>query len=446
MAPTRAEQRPRNNGAAALPRRALWSHPVVLFVAAGAVTVILLLLILSWFSEKAATDEAITEARSVTDVLAHSVAEPAIPAGLVDGNAAALDRFDNTVLHRLLVDDIVRIKIWTADGRIVYSDKVQLIGERFTLDAEDRGVLTHGGSSAGVSNLQDPENRYEQGSGKLLQVYTRVHDPSGQPLLFEAYFPYSKVSDRSSQILSEFRPITVAGLLVFLLLTVPLVWALARRLDRSAADRERLLLAVVEASDSERRRIARDLHDGVVQELVGISFAVSATSRQLTDQPGLSGRLDALGVGVRRSLRALRSLLVEIYPPELQENGLAAALEDLLAPATAAGIDVDVDVADTSQVTPEWTALIWRVAQEAVRNALRHGHPTRLSVLVTTPPDGVGLEVRDDGAGFDPAADPPYGHLGLRSLRDLVSEAGGSLDITSAPGRGTTVVTSLTRA
>jgi signal transduction histidine kinase len=265
-------------------------------------------------------------------------------------------------------------------------------------------------------------------------------------LLFEAYFPYSKVSDRSTQIASEFRPITVAGLVIFLVLTVPLVWVLARRLDRSAAERERLLLAAVEASDAERRRIARDLHDGVVQELVGATFAVSATSRQLVEeQPEAAGQLDAIGSDMRRSLRSLRSLLVEIYPPELQQNGLRAALEDLLAPAVATGIEVELDIADTTDVPPEWTALVWRVAQEAVRNAIRHGRPRRIAVLVTVPPDGVCLEVKDDGAGFDPSVDPPYGHLGLRSVRDLVHEAGGSFEIASAPGKGTTLVTSLTR-
>jgi len=422
------------------------THPVVLFVAAGVAAVLVLLVISGWFSRKAATDEAVTEARRVTEVLAHSVVEPAIPRGLVSGNAAALDRFDRTVLDRLLVDDVVRVKIWTADGRIVYSDKVQLIGDKYPLDEDDLDVLLHGGSTAGVSDLTAPENHYERSFGKLLSVYTQLHSPEGQPLLLEAYFPYTKVSDRSSQIFSDFRPITVAGLVIFLLLTVPLVWVLARRLDRSAADRERLLRAAVEASDIERRRIARDLHDGVVQELVGISFAVSATSRQLQDQPEVSAQLDALGAGVRRNLRALRSLLVEIYPPELRESGLSAALGDLLAPASAAGIEVDLDVADTSDVSPEWTALIWRVAQEAVRNAVRHGQPSRISVIVTTPPDGLCLEVRDDGAGFDSPADPPYGHLGLRSLRDLVSEAGGSFEINSAPGRGTAVVTSLTHS
>ena len=397
----------------------------------------MLLVVLSWFSMRAATNQAIEDARRVTGVIAHSVAQPDIPPGLVNERAASLDQFDRTTLHRLLVDDIVRIKIWNAHGRIVYSDKVQLIGKKFPMDDEDREILLHGGTAADVSDLQEPENRFERGHGKLLEVYTQVHAPSGQPLLFEAYFPYSDVTQRTNDIVSEFRPITVAGLVIFLVLTTPLVWVLARRLDRSAADRERLLLAAVDASDAERRRIARDLHDGVVQELAAISFTLSATARQPPGQPGISTRLEELGAGVRSSLRSLRSLLVEIYPAELAENGLAAGLEDLLAPASAAGIETYVDIADTSNVSPEWTALIWRGAQEAVRNAIRHGRPKSLAVRVTVPPGGVGLEVRDDGVGFDPEAEPPYGHLGLRSVRDLVDEAGGSLEVTSAPQQGT---------
>ncbi|MDX6306997.1 MAG: hypothetical protein QOI06_43 [Nocardioidaceae bacterium] len=439
MAPSRRQQRPRTVGAAASPRRGRWTHPVVLFVAAGIAAITVLLIVLSWFSRQAATGEAILDSRSVTSVIAHSVAEPAIPPGLATGNAAAVDRFDRTTLNRLLVDQIVRIKIWNADGRIIYSDKVQLIGERFSLHEEELEILQHGGTAAEVSNLQAPENRFERGFGKLLEVYTQVRDPAGRPLLFEAYFPYSHVTQRSDEIASEFRPITVAGLLVFLILTTPLVWVLARRLDRSAADRERLLMAAVEASDVERRRISRDLHDGVVQELAAVSFTLSATGRQIHDQPVISSSLDESGAAVRRSLRALRSLLVEIYPPDLRRQGLAAALEDLLAPASNAGVEVDLDVSDTSVVSPECTALVWRAAQEGVRNAVRHGRPSRIFVQVTTSGDDVRLVVRDDGQGFDPAAEPPYGHLGLRSLRDLVEETGGSLEVTSAPNRGTTL-------
>ena len=90
MAQTRAQRRSRDNGAAARPGRALWRRPVVLFVAAGAVTVVVLFVVLTWFSQQAATDEAVAEARSVTNVLARSVAEPAIPDVASADSASAL--------------------------------------------------------------------------------------------------------------------------------------------------------------------------------------------------------------------------------------------------------------------------------------------------------------------------------------------------------------------
>jgi two-component system NarL family sensor kinase len=433
------------SGAATTVRRRAWVRPVVQFIVAGLVAVIVLILAAAWFSKRAATEEAITDARGTTVILATSVAEPEIPPGLSDLRVSAQDKFDRIALDRLLVGSVVRIKIWNADGTILYSDKTQLIGENFAFGPEERDVLEDGGSDAEVSDLTGPENRYEQDFGRLLEVYTRIHAPNGDPLLFEAYYSYDDVLQRSSDILASFRPITIAGLLIFVGLTMPLVWVLARRLDRAAADRERLLVAAVEASEQERRRIARDLHDGVVQDLAGLSFAASATARDAEDRPELAQRLEAIGQGVRQSLRALRSLLVEIYPPELRTEGLSAALDDLVAPAIAAGVTVELDVDGTEGASDEAVALVWRAAQETVRNALRHGSPQHLSVVVTDVDGRMRLVVTDDGVGFDPATSPRDGHLGLRGLRDLIVEMGGSLDIDSAPGAGTRVTMEVVR-
>jgi len=110
-----------------------------------------------------------------------------------------------------------------------------------------------------------------------------------------------------------------------------------------------------------------------------------------------------------------------------------------VAPANAAGISVDLAVADTHGMRDEVVALVWRVAQETVRNAVRHGHPEHLTVHLTAPPGSVVLEVFDDGEGYDTATTPQQGHLGLRGLHDLVRDSGGTLEIRSAPGQGTQV-------
>jgi two-component system NarL family sensor kinase len=430
-------------------RRRAWVRPVVQFSVAGLIAVLLLIIGAGWLSQKAATDEAISDARRTTEILGQSVAEPEISQAMVDpanpAQSAAIDRFDAITRHRLLVGDVLRVKIWNSDGTIVYSDETALIGQTFGLDAEERDVLEHGGTDAEVSDLTKPENIDERSFGRLLEVYSQIWTPKGQPLLFEAYYSYGVVSQRSSDIQASFRPITVAGLLTFTLLIVPLVWILARRLDKAAAERERLLTAAVEASAVERRRIARDLHDGVVQDLAGLSFAASAASRELVDRPDLAARMESLGVGVRSSLRALRSLLVEIYPPELRTEGLAAALDDLVAPAIAAGIAVDLTVDDTGGADDDAIGLVWRTAQEAVRNAVRHGRPEHLRVAVSATPASLTLEVEDDGRGFDPSAVPRDGHLGLRALRDLIHEMGAELTLVSAPGEGTKLTMEVAR-
>ena len=144
---------------------------------------------------------------------------------------------------------------------------------------------------------------------------------------------------RSEQVLDAFRPITLGGAAASSsLVATPLLWALTRRLDRAGRGPGAAAGAAVDASEAERRRIARDLHDGVVQDLAGTAFALSATARD----PGTDAETAARGSSrwpsrCAASLRSLRSLLVEIYPPDLGADGLAAALDDLVAPAAGAG-------------------------------------------------------------------------------------------------------------
>src|SRR4051794_41145570 len=340
---------------------------------------VLIAVVIGELASRAAKQEAISDARDRTGLLAHSVAEPAIPRGLVKDRAGAIDRFDRKVLDRLLVTDVDRVKIWDAHGRIVYSDETRLIGQRFGLDEDELETLHNGGSIAEVSDLTAPENRFERKFGGLLEVYTRIKSPEGQPLLFEVYYSADTIAARQHDILGEFSPITIGGLVLVVLVATGLIWALTRRLRRSADERERLLRAAVEASDAERVRIARDLHDGVVQDLAGASFAVSALARERDPSAGVSRELERAGERLRSSLRALRSLMVEIYPPDLQAGGLQAALNDLLAPATARGITASATVRGADDADDDVVALVWRVTQEAVRNALRHSEATELS-------------------------------------------------------------------
>ena len=418
----------------------LLANPVVQFAAAVLVAFVLVTSLTSWLGSRAAERESIADARSVTEALGQGVVEPALTRGLVYGEASAIERFDKVIHERLRVDAVRRLKLWSTDGTVVYSDEPQLIGDRFPLGQEEQKVLERGGSDAQVSDLSREENEFETGSGKVVEVYTRVTSPEGDPLLFETYFSLADVNTRKDEIIRSFRPATLAGTLVLALLAAPLVWWLTRRLRREARARETLLLAAAEASDAERRRIARDLHDGVVQDLAGAAFALAGAARSGRPDPAV---VDQVGQTVRGSLRSLRSLLVEIYPPDLHETGLQGALDDLLAPVGASGISTRVHVEEVPDLPPTTAALVWRVAQEAVRNSVRHGRPRHLTVTFGSTDRGVRLVVEDDGTGFDPRAlgrgGPGGEHFGLRGMRDLIREAGGTLEVVSAPGEGTRV-------
>ncbi len=415
-------------------------NPVVLFLATGLLALVVIVVGTSTLSGRAASDEAVAGARATTNLLAHSVAEPSLPKGLVDGEPGAIDRFDREVLQHLMVTDVKRVKVWDEDGMIVYSDKTQLIGDVFPLGEEELDILRDGGTEAEVSDLSEPENRYERDSNGLLEVYTQIWSPEGQPLLFEVYYSDATIDQRRNEIFGAFRPITLAALGLVVLVATALLWLLTRRLRRGAEERERLLRAAVDASDAERGRIARDLHDGVVQDLAGAAFAVSALARDESVPDRARVDLADAGDSMRTSLRALRSLMVEIYPPDLTASTLSAAMQDLLAPAEARGIAVSAHVDDVGDAPAASVRLVWRVAQEAVRNALRHSGAEQLTVSVTDEGRGLRLEVGDDGAGFDPASRPAGSQFGLRGLAGLVAEAGGSLTVTSAPGNGTTVL------
>lgn len=410
--------------------------PVAQFLAVAVLTLGAVLLATGRLSGRAASREAIDDAVATTEVLARSVAQPAIPPGLVDGDAGAVDRLDRAVLRRLLVRDVARIKIWAEDGTIVYSDETKLIGSRYELGEDELAVIADGSIEAEESDLSKPENRFERAFGGLLEVYTRVRSPEGEPLLFEVYYSAAGIEARRAEVFDQFRPITVGGLLVLVAVTTPLMWLLARRLDRAARERERLLRAAVDASDAERRRIARDLHDTVVQDLTGTAFALAASARDGdVDRAGL----ERMASSLRGSLRSLRSLLVEIHPPGLRTAGLPAALADLVAPAAGQHIEAEVRSADLGDLPDHTVALVWRVAQEAVRNSVRHSGAARLGVDVCREGDLVVLEVTDDGRGFDPAEAVDRTHFGLRGLDSLIAEAGGVLRVTSKPGEGTTV-------
>jgi signal transduction histidine kinase len=267
--------------------------------------------------------------------------------------------------------------------------------------------------------------------------------PNGQRLLFEAYYRYDAVSAAGRHIWRSFAPIAIGALVALELIQIPLAWSLARRLRERQRERERLLQQAIDASDIERRRIAGDLHDGVVQDLAGVAYSLAGASRGTDLTPSTTLLLDDAAEHVRESIKSLRTLLVDIYPPRLAEAGLDSALNDLLAGVRNRGTATTCDTDELADALPEATAaLLYRAAQEALRNVVTHANATSVHVRAHSEDSRVLLEVTDDGLGFDvdnASKKAQEGHLGLRGLADRVADAGGTLDVHSTPGQGTQV-------
>jgi signal transduction histidine kinase len=386
------------------------------------------------------TSEAIRDAKSLTQLAGRGVVAPYITPALLAGQPAAIAAMDRTVRTRLLRDPVVRVKIWEGAGRIVYSDEPRLIGARYPLPDEEAEALRTGGVAAEVSDLTRPENRFERQYHKLLEVYLGVKATNGTPVLFELYQRFSSIAASGNRLFRAFFFPAIAVMVLLELAQIPLAVSLARKLRRGQQEREALLQRAIEASEFERRRIARDLHDGPVQDLAGVSYTLSSAISEAKEvDPELAGALEQSSRQTRDSIRALRTLLVDIYPPRLHSEGLIAAVSDLLSALSAAGLEVTLDADPHLRLPPGVEAVLFRVAQESLRNVLEHAEATRVSVQVQATDALVTLEVEDDGRGISEVPTDRDKHFGLRMLEDLARDSGGQLELDSAAGRGTRV-------
>ncbi len=384
-----------------------------------------------WVARNVAGEESVRDAVVAAQQARAWAMSPHLQPGLATGDPQAVAEVDGVVRQRLLQDPVVSVRLWREDGTIVYSDKPQLIGQRFDLGAEEQQVLREGGVEAEVSDLQKPENRFESSYGELIEVYLPVTAADGTTYLMEVYTRQASLDASTQRLLMALAPAVLGALAVLALILLLLAWRMARRLDRDRVQREELLLYAVNSSEAERRRIAADLHDGVVQDLAGVSYSLSALAQHA--EPPADDQLSRAADRTRKAVGSLRTLLVDIYPANLREAGLGSALQDL-----ANEVDAEVDVDPGLPLDLQSQQAFYRVARESVRNIAKHAGASAVAITLHREGNDVVLTVRDDGRGFDPGR-RDTGHVGLTLMQDLAAQVGGDLQVTSASGEGTTV-------
>ena len=393
------------------------------------------------------TAASVRDGGRVAELVAHGVIEPAMSGSLVRGDPGAIAALDRVVRAKVLLGSLARIKIWTPEGRIIYSDEPQLIGSVFPLAEDQTAALASGVTGEPhISELTAPENRLENADDRLIEVYVPIKALDGTPLLVESYLRLDSVLTSGREVAEQILPLILAGLALLVIVQWPLAWRLTRDLRTGYEARERLLRRAADSSHEERRRIAGELHDGLVQSLAGVALDLAGSADRATD-PTAAADLERGAEGVRGAMREARSLLVELYPPNLRAAGLANAITDLGAKVSARGFDVDTHVDDDGTLSDADQAVVYRVVQEALRNVVKHSRARHVEIAITVVGGGCEMTVTDDGVGFDPetgVAGPEQGHLGLTVLRDLASEAGATLEIRPGDADGTVVSFHLT--
>jgi signal transduction histidine kinase len=397
------------------------------------------------FSHRIAKAETERDAHWIGQSVATGLIGPLVTQGVRAGVPADMQTLDAAARARIASGTVLRIKVWSADGTVLYSDAPALIGKKFELDPDDIEVVNGGPVDSDVSDVNRPENVYERGLGQLVEVYARAIDQTGQPVLVETYFAVDRLKARTRELERGSMLVLLSSLLVLGALMLPLSVWLAKRAERSERERLAAERAAADAALAERKRLAAELHDGVIQDLTAVGYALYSLSRgveryeAVPDSGGaeLTAAVDRISEIVRTDIAVLRGVSTSMYFSQGQDIDLSRMIRDLIV-AGPEGVRADID--DLPPLSASVVSAVFQVAREALRNSLSHsGDLPRLTLRVSD--ERLALTVTDRGAGYDPekvsvAAD---GHLGMTLLEDAAARVGGVLKITTAPGRGTIV-------
>ncbi len=262
----------------------------------------------------------------------------------------------------------------------------------------------------------------------------------------EALLPTgARISYRHPSLWDEYRELVLIGLAVVALQTALIGALLFNRSGRRVAEEEVRGLAhrLLTAHEDERRRLARELHDDLSQRLARLSIDAARVERSLADSPGKE-HARTMRADITRLGDDVHSLAYQLHPSVLDDLGLNEALKvECEQFSRRESISARLTAFDAPAELPsEVSVCLFRIAQEALRNAARHSRGSHVNLAVTTTNGSVRMTVSDDGVGFV-AAQRRVRSLGHASMRERARLLGGTLEIDSAPGRGTTVDVSM---
>ncbi len=429
---------------------------IAVLVCIGSVVMLLVGLGAAFATRQVAENQALEESVRMTERLSTLIVKPILP-GYLNEDPAKAEELARIIKDRMSDGYLTEVTVWAADGRVLFSNEPDDIGDVINPVPESVVDALAGKTSAafeddppeadGQSNTDSRSLSGSTGPARYVEVYVPLKVAGLQPLVFEAYYDYGRVDRLADRLVSQILPLVLVPLLIVQAVQILVAVSLARRLKRHENDRSRLLERALSSSDAERVRFAADLHDGPIQDLAGIGYALGAVAPSV--DPRHAPLVARVQEALQRSVQSLRTLMTDLYPPDLDDGNLNEAIGVLTAPARTAGIEVDLQLDDVAGLGKDQVTTLYRVARESLANVVKHSRASHLTVSLSTRPAvpaefeqrWVRLVIADDGVGaevsqLDRRAE---GHLGLRLLADRVESLDGRFVIATGPGQGTSI-------
>lgn len=431
--PSRSRTRLRDAAALAGSRRSVVVSFVVALVLLVAVAVAA-----AFVSYRIADKEVSEDAAQTARRLAESGIGPPL-VGALRGDPSARADLDAAVAARMADGTVSQVTIWTPDGVVLYSSNTSLVGRRALTDAPYRAAIARGV----VSEIDRTDREFGEvpRAERVVQVLVPIPAVDNR-LVLELHYNTDELAGQVLVVALPLAALAILPLLLLQLVQVPVVLSMLRRVRGYERERTELAEYALTASERERRDIAAGVHDRVVQDLAGASYAFSAIERHV-DASHRATAQSALET-VRASVEALRGLLTELYPATLTATGLPAAIENLLEASRRVGLRVADDLpepGDLVDVDDDVAVLLYRVAREALANVTDHAVARCIELTLRTAGERIVLSVVDDGVGL-PVSGPegmsrPDAPGGLALLGGRVGDAGGVLTVQDCPRGGT---------
>jgi signal transduction histidine kinase len=420
------------------PHKSAVRRALIRFAVSTMVLLVVLMVATLMLANRIARQEALRDARTQASNIGNLIAGPLVNSQVRTRVPGASTELTTVMRNRMSDGSVIHVKLWDTSGRVLWSDEKGLVGQRFPLSDDVKELFGTKDAIAEVSTLSKAENSGEQNSAELLEVYAGLRDADQQPMVFEAYFSTDRMRHDQATIYRTYLPVLIAGLLLFQIAVLPLALSLARQVERGLEERSSWMRHALLASDLERRRIAQELHDGVIQDLAGLSYVMPTLEAQFTgDAANPKARATSQRVSqiLSRDVAALRSMMTAIYPPDLAGPGFAAAIQTLAQIAGERGVQAQITIAPGQEVPEDAARLAYRVVREGLRNTVKHSEATTAKVDIHQESDRLVVSVSDNGQGVQ-GIEAKDGHLGLRLLEDTVRDLDGQMTLRTSSSGG----------